>query len=73
MTYPKQIPNNFNEFIQTVNAKITIITGARRSKNSPTQNELDGMFNSELFFTDSVGAVWLFSNDKNKFEVKEWK
>ena len=73
MTYPKQIPNNFNEFIQTVNAKITIITGTRRSKNSPTQKELDSMFDSELFFTDSVGAIWLFSNGNNNFEVKEWK
>jgi hypothetical protein len=73
MTYPKQIPNNFNEFIQTVNAKMTIITGAKRSKISPTPKELSDMFNSELFFTDSVRAVWLFSNGKNKFEVKEWK
>jgi hypothetical protein len=73
MTYPKQIPNNFNEFIQTVNAKMTIITGAKRSKISPTSKELSDMFNSELFFTDSVRAVWLFSNGKNKFEVKEWK
>lgn len=73
MTYPKQIHNNFNEFIQTVNAKMTIITGAKSSKYSPTPKELDGMFDSELFFTDSVGAVWLFSDGINNIEVKEWK
>ncbi len=73
MSYPNQIHNNFNEFIQTVNAKMTIITGAKGSKNSPTQKELDVNFNSELFFTDSVGAVWLFLNGKNNIEVKEWK
>lgn len=73
MSYPKQIPNNFNKFIQTVNAKMTIITGAKSSKYSPTPKELTEIFDMELFFTDSVGAVWLFSNGKNKFEVKEWK
>ncbi len=73
MTYPKQIPHNFNEFVQTVNPKMTIITGAKRSKNYPTQNKLDEIFNSKIFFTDSVGAVWLFSDGKNPVEVKEWK
>lgn len=64
MTYPKQIANNFIEFVQVVNPSITIVTGAKRSKNYPTQNKLDEIFNSELFFTDSVGAVWLFSDGK---------
>ena len=73
MTYPKQLPNNFSQFIQTVNAEMTIITGARGSKNSPTQKELNDIFDSELFFTDSIGAIWLFSDGRNKFEVKEWK
>ncbi|NHZ86704.1 MAG: hypothetical protein GWP19_12640 [Planctomycetia bacterium] len=73
MIYPKKLPNNFSEFIQTVNAKMIIITGARTSKSSPTQYELSDMFDAELFFTDSVGAVWLFSDGKNPFEVKEWK
>lgn len=73
MSYPKQLPNNFNEFIKTANARMTIITGAKTSKNSPTQKELDEIFDTELFFTDSVGAVWLFSDGKNPIEVKEWK
>ncbi len=73
MTYPKKLPNNFSEFIQTVNAKMIIITGARTSKSSPTQYELNDMFDAELFFTDSVGAVWLFSDGKNPLEEKQWK
>ena len=35
--------------------------------------ELDDIIDSELIFTDSVGAVWLQSNEKSQFEVKEWK
>ncbi len=73
MTYPKQLPNNFSQFLQIVDAEMTIITGARGSKNSPTQKELEDIFDSKLFFTDSIGAIWLFSDGKNKFEVKEWK
>ena len=73
MTYPKQIPQNFIEFIQTVNAKMTIITGMKSSKYSHTPKELNKIFDSELFFTDSIGAVWLFSDGKNPIEVKEWK
>ena len=66
MSYPKQIHNNFNKFIQTVNAKMTTITSVKRSKNSPMQEELDNIFNSELFFTDLVGAIGLFSNGKTQ-------
>ncbi len=73
MTYPKQIPNNFNEFIQIVNAKMIIVSSAKRSKNYPTQKELVDIIDSELFFTDSVGAVWLFSDGMNPLEMKEWK
>jgi len=73
MSYPKLIPSNFNELMQFVDPKMTIITGARTSKNSPTPIELGEIIDSELFFTDSVGTVWLFSNGKNQFEVKKWK
>jgi competence protein ComEC len=73
MTYPKQLPNNFSQFLQIVDAEMTIITGARGSKNSPTQKELEDIFDSKLFFTDSIGAIWLFSDGRNKIEVKEWK
>ena len=66
MSYPKQIYKNFNEFIQTVNAKMNIITWAKRSKNSPTQEELDNVFNSEIFFTDLVGTIRLFSTVKTQ-------
>jgi beta-lactamase superfamily II metal-dependent hydrolase len=73
MTYPKQIANNFSQFLQAINAKMTIITGARGSKSNPTQEELIRIFDSELFFTDSIGAIWLFSDGNNKFKVQEWK
>ncbi|MBU0528265.1 ComEC/Rec2 family competence protein [bacterium] len=72
MSYPKQLPDNFNGFLNIVNPSKVIITGARSSKYSPTRSELYEIIGSELFFTDSVGAVWLFSDGKNQFEVKEW-
>jgi len=50
MSYPKQIPKKFNEFVQTVNPKLTIITGGKSGKYSPTINEINELFNSELFF-----------------------
>jgi hypothetical protein len=65
MSYFKQIPQNFNEFFDIVEASKIIITGARISKNSPTPIELDVIIDSELFFTYSVGAVWLYSNGIN--------
>jgi hypothetical protein len=73
MSYPKQITNYFNEFMQSIDPNITIITGAWTSKNCPTPIELGEIIDSELFFTDLVGAVWLFYNGINQFEVKEWK
>ena len=73
MTYPKQILQKFDEFIQMVNPKMTIITGGKSGKYSPTVDEIDELFDSELFFTDSVGAVWLSSDGKNPIKVKEWK
>ena len=72
MTFPKQIPNNFNEFINIVDPKKTVITGSRTNKGSPTSVELGEIIGSELFFTDSIGAVWLFFDDKSNIEVKEW-
>ena len=73
MSHPKLIPSNFNELIQFVDPKMNIITGVRTKKNSPTPIELGEIIDSELFFTDSVGAVWLYSDGKNQFEVKVWK
>jgi len=73
MSYPKQISKSINEFIQTINPKMTIITGSKSGKYSPIINEIDELFNSELFFTDSIGAVWLYSDSVNPIEVKRWK
>ena len=73
MSHPKLIPSNFNELIQFVDPKMNIITGVRTKKNSPTPIELGEIIDSELFLTDSVGAVWLYSDGKNQFEVKVWK
>ena len=73
MSYPKQITNYFSEFMQSIDPNITVITGARTSKNSPTPIELGEIIDSELFFTDSVGAVWLYSDGIKQFEVKEWR
>ena len=73
ISYPKQIPKNINEFIQTANPKMTIITRGKSGKYSPTINEIDELFNSELFFTDSIGAVWFSSDGVNPIEVKNWR
>ena len=73
MSYPKLIPSNLNELMQFVDLKMTIITSARKNKNSPIPIELSEIIDSGLFFTDSIGEVWLFSNGKNQFEVKKWK
>jgi len=73
MSYPKQITNYFSDFMQSIDLNITVITDTRTSKNSPTPIELGEMIDSELFFKDSVGAVWLYSDVKNQFEMKEWK
>lgn len=73
MSYSKQIPQNFNEFLDIVEVSRIIITDARTNKNSPNPIELGEIIDSELFFTDSVETVWLYSDVKNQFEVKEWK
>ncbi|MEE8341288.1 MAG: DNA internalization-related competence protein ComEC/Rec2 [Candidatus Neomarinimicrobiota bacterium] len=73
MSYPKQITSNIIEFVSTVDADMAIITGARGSKNSPTQKDLNALFDSELFFTESIGAVWLYSNGEQNIKVKQWK
>ena len=73
MTYPKQIPNNLDEFVNIVGASKIVITGAMASNNSPTRKELSELLGTELFFTDSVGAVWLFSDGINPLQVKIWK
>ena len=73
MSYPKQIPQNNNEFIAIVEASKIIITAARTTIKSPIPFELDEIIDSELFFTDSVGVIWFYSDGRNQFEVKEWK
>jgi competence protein ComEC len=73
MSYPKRMPQNINKFLNIVDASKIIITGAKTSKFAPTYTELDDIIDSELHFTDLDGAVWLYSNGKSQFEVKEWK
>lgn len=73
MSYLKQIQNNFSKILVAVNSETTIKTSARTSKYSPTHNKLDKLFDSELFFTDSIGAILLFTDGKNPLEVKKWK
>jgi len=73
MTYPKHIQQKYNEFLYIVEASKIIITDARTNKNSSTPIELGEIIDSELLITDSVGSVWLYSEIKNQFEVKEWK
>lgn len=73
MTYSKNIYQNINNFLKFVDLQIFIITGTRSVKYSPTRSELSETYGSELFFTDSVGAVWLFSDGTNPIKVKEWK
>ncbi len=73
ISYPKSIYFKFNEFVQYVDPQLAIITSARTSKYSPTPQELIEKFNSKVLFTDSAGAVWLFSDGKNQIKVKGWK
>ncbi len=73
MSYPKQISHNFNEFLNIVHVSKIVITGAKTSNNSPTRKELEDMIEAKLFFTDSVGAIWLYSDGKNQIKVKKWK
>ena len=73
MSYPKQITNYFSEFTQSIDPDITVITGMRTSKNSPTSIELVEIIDSELFFTDSIGVFRLYSDGKKQFEVKKCK
>ena len=73
MSYPKQMSQNFNEFLNIVHVSKIVITGAKTSNNSPTRKELEDMIEAEIFFTDSVGAIWLYSDGKNQIKVKKWK
>ena len=70
MSYSKQISTNFHKFIYKIETDIRIITNAKTSTNNPVQAELIKLIDSELFFTSSVGAIWLESKE---IKLREWK
>jgi len=73
ISYPKELPNNFDEFIQIIAPKMVVISGRKTSKKNPSISELADIINAEIMYTDSLGAIWLESDGSNSIKVKNWK
>lgn len=73
MSYPKVLSTELELLINTINPKMTNISGKKTSKNNPGIQEISEIIPNQSVFTDSIGAVWLFSDGNHPIEVKDWK